>query len=309
MIVCYVNNKVPTPAEIRLSLQINLVMMLVLASVIAANGYFTSGAFSDSWCMAFRSLLLGCSVASSTLIVGVWNSIVHGQAPTAGWSMRSTFAFSFVVLDLLCNTMLFKFEAFGGTILWLAVPMFWFVLELGNITVFTWRAVVLLSTFRALGRDSMGPAGPMDPAQTAFTRKTARLVLLAAASSAGMLSALILVGMGKVYYSSPGGAFMVGFIYVYSKAGVAASHVAICWPSARALAAGSRTKRNTRTKSSESSRQSGKVAPRDSSAKASSDSPSTTETAGPPAATAATTAATTAVTTAQPLLAPSLEKF
>ncbi len=246
-------HKVPTPPELSLVLKINLAMMLVLGPMIATNGYFTAGSMSDAWCMPFRSLLLGCSVASSSLIVGVWNSVIRMQTQTGRRTMRYSFAVSLIILDLVCNVLLLKYQLFGGTVLWVYIPMAFFLAELGNVTTFTWRALKLFATLDALSARSGTTPNDSEKAQAAFRRRTALLVLLASMCSVGMLSALLLVGTQTVYYSSPSGAFLVGFIYVYSKAGVAACHVAICWPSTRALAAG--TKKSSRVSTN-------KVAPR-----------------------------------------------
>ena len=220
---------IPTPATIKAVLVLNLVMMVVLGSVIAADGYFISGTLPDEWAMPFRTLLLGWGTASSWLISQIWSDVLAGSGAVYGFKLKLCFAVAggLVVVDTVCNLLLMRFWVFGGFALLVVVPLVLFCIELSNVVMFTTKAIRLLLAFDDMSKDDGGLSEAARRAHS-FKRRTSRIVLVSAFCSGLMLACLMLMGVSDSYYSSPAAAFALGCTYIYAKVGVAACHVAIC---------------------------------------------------------------------------------
>ncbi len=243
--------KIPTPTAVRFVLRLNAAQMIVLAPILATEGFFTSGNLPDEWANPFRSLFLGCGAASSTLIAQVWRDVVSiggaGQARAQGcWRWlpgRLEVAWALIIIDVVSNLLLARTRILSSSsiVVFQIVPMCLLLIEAANVSLFVWRGLALLRAIESAVSDISG--GSLNK----FKRKTSRILLLSAFCSACMLVGLVLVGLRKVYYSSPSGAITVGALYVYAKAGMAACHVAICTPpTQRYTAASKRATRKSR---------------------------------------------------------------
>ncbi len=236
--------KVGTPPTIRFALHLNLCMMIVLGTVIALDGYFWRGVLTDSNQMAFRSLLLGCTVASSTLIVSVWSTVLADAAPTAAGKAGClkapspvARAVALVALDATISLMLTRMWFFGSFVSFQLIPFFFWVLELANVIRFYRGAHALLHQMDTLEKAISNMRSPDHDARNRregqFRRRMGKFVLFAAICSASVLTVLFTASIEFMFYRSPQMHISLALAFVYAKVGVAWAHVSICSPSPR----------------------------------------------------------------------------
>ena len=231
----------PTTPAITTVLCANAGMMLVLSPVVFVEGYFFSGHIPSLSSIPLRPLLLGCGAASSTLVVHIWDTIVRAGSSSSNlphclarvpW--RVALAIVLVVLDAVCMVVVLLIVGSRNNALILVVPIFFLLVEVASVLTFLWKLLDLVRTVDSFVNlaDKTSDAAV---AQLAFKTRTTRAALFGAICSLLVISALLMIVRGWVYYDSPAGCLFVGCMCIYGKVGVAASHVKICSrPPARA---------------------------------------------------------------------------